>query len=141
MKTIHYLCLLSFVLLTAACHAQPAKTTKTDLSVAEFDKLSKETPDALIVDVRSPVEYVEGYIPNAVNIDWNGKYYTQVKGTMDKNKTYFLYCLGGTRSEEMADDLRKEGFTKIYTLKDGIEAWKKEGMPIATHNVNLRDKQ
>lgn len=140
MKSLFSICVILLTIATAGCKAQ-TQTPKYDLTVAEFDKLSKETPNAVIVDVRSPVDYVEAYIPNAVNIDYNGKYWTQVIGTLDKTKPYFLYCYAGVSSVEAGDVLRKEGFTQIYNLKGGFDAWQKANMPTAKHDVNLRSKQ
>ena len=141
MKSLFSICVILLSFAIVGCKAQTATTPTYDLTVKEFDKLSKETPDAVIADVRSPVDYVEGYIPNAVNIDYTGKYWTQVIANIDKTKPYFLYCLGGNRSAEAAEVLRKEGFAKVYVLQGGYTAWQAAGMPTATHNVNLRDKQ
>ena len=140
MKSFISLYILVLSLATLGCKAQAVDTNKTHLTVQEFDKLSKEIPEALIVDVRSPVEYVEGYIPNAVNIDYNGKYWLQVVNTLDKEKTYFLYCASGMRSDEAGAYMESQGITKIYYLDKGFDAWVSANMPTAKHDINLRDK-
>lgn len=140
MKSLLSICVILLTVATVGCKAQTT-TPKYDLPVAEFDKLSKETTNAVLVDLRSPVDYVEAYVPNAVNIDYNGKYWNQVIGTLDKTKPYFMYCYAGVSSLEAADTLRAQGFTQIYTLKGGFAAWQKADMPTARHDVNLRSKQ
>jgi rhodanese-related sulfurtransferase len=141
MRTFISLSILFLSLVTIGCKAQTAQPHKTHLSVEEFDKLSKEIPEALIVDVRHPVEYVEGYIPNAVNITYDGKYWLQVVNTLDTAKTYFLYCASGIRSTDAGAYMESQGIKKIYYLQPGYDGWLRAGMPTATHNVNLRDRQ
>jgi rhodanese-related sulfurtransferase len=141
MKTFISLSILLISLTSIGCKAQSAQPHKTDLSVEEFDKLSKEIPDALIVDVRNPVEYVEGYIPNAVNITYDGKYWLQVVNTLDTAKTYFLYCASGIRSKDAGAYMESQGIKKIYYLEPGYDGWVRANMPTAKHNVNLRDRQ
>ncbi|GAH95493.1 unnamed protein product, partial [marine sediment metagenome] len=48
---------------------------------------------------------------------------------LDKNKAYLVYCRTGGRSKAAVDLMKELGFGQIYNISDGINDWKKEGMP------------
>ena len=41
-----------------------------------------------------------------------------------------LYCKGGVRSVRAAVKLYNAGYRNLCSLKGGIDAWKKEGLPV-----------
>lgn len=44
--------------------------------------------------------------------------------TLDKTKTYLLYCRSGKRSKEGMALMKESGFTKLYDLEDGFSNWR-----------------
>lgn len=112
----------------SACNSQSEGYVLDPLA---FDQKIGNTPDAIILDVRTPGEFAEGYINKAVNIDFRDTKFDATLKNMDKSKPYFVYCLSGGRSGEAAKIMRSQGFEKVYELKGGILAWKKEKMPLA----------
>ena len=107
-------------------------STKTDLSPSEFSKQLKETENPTILDVRTPGEFGEGHIQNALNIDWNGASFDAQVSKLDKNKTVFVYCLSGGRSGSAASQLRSNGFKNVLELDGGMMAWRSAGLPETT---------
>ncbi len=102
-----------------------------ELSPRDFsDRLSK-TQGALLLDVRSPEEYAEGHLKNALNINRNDERFETTCDKLDKKKTVFVYCLKGGRSASAAAYLRQSGFTHVYELQGGIEAWTNEKLPLS----------
>ncbi|WP_299532732.1 rhodanese-like domain-containing protein [Ulvibacterium sp.] len=78
-----------------------------------------------LVDVRSPVEYQNGHIKNAVNIDFfDSVNFERSFGMMDKGNPVYLYCRSGSRSRQASHKLARMGFVKIYDLKGGYMRWK-----------------
>lgn len=75
---------------------------------------------AILIDVRSPQEYNEGHLPEALNIP---EYeIRKVKNEMPKlNQQIVVYCQYGGRSREAYNMLRKMGYTNVYSLKGGLE--------------------
>jgi rhodanese-related sulfurtransferase len=134
MNRILTLSISVFVFSFLGCLNGQTQAVKTDLTAREFDKKIKELDNEVIVDVRSSGEFVDGAIPEAVNIDWNGKYWTQVIAGLDKNKPYLLYCYSGGRSTDAAEAMRKAGFKDVYNLDGGIEAWRKAELPEVKQN-------
>ena len=88
----------------------------------------KEKLDAssggVIVDVRTPVEWEEGIIPNAVlnNIHEQQGFMNYVE-SLDKEKEYFIYCRSGARSGNACAYMDSLGFTNTYNLTGGIMNW------------------
>ena len=88
----------------------------------------KEKLDAssggVIVDVRTPVEWEEGIIPNAVlnNIHEQQGFMDYVE-SLDKEKEYFIYCRSGARSGNACAYMDSLGFTNTYNLTGGIMNW------------------
>jgi thioredoxin len=95
-----------------------------------FDKLNA-TQKAQLIDVRTPEEFQEGSIANAINIDWNGSDFVNQLASLDKNAPVFIYCLSGGRSAEASQALLDNGFQEVYELKGGFMAWNNAGLPLA----------
>lgn len=100
------------------------------LSTFDFEKLIKENPEIVLLDVRTPAEFSEGHIPGAINIDaMNPDFVKSVKTLIPVNKKIALYCRSGRRSADAASRLKEAGYT-TYDLDGGILAWEKTGLPV-----------
>ncbi len=84
----------------------------------------------VIIDVRTPQEYADGYIENALNLDFNGKTFRDELDKLDRNKTYLIYCRTGRRSAGARDMMAELGFMKVYNMTGGTVQWAKEGLPM-----------
>jgi len=86
-------------------------------------KIMNEHKNYVIVDVRTPDEYKEGHIPNAINIPnetINETVYNKLK---DKNQLILIYCRSGSRSRQAAYKMQKLGYTNLVDF-GGIINWK-----------------
>jgi len=108
-----------------------AQEVKESLDAKAFKSKLDTTPDAVLLDVRTPEEVSKGTIPGAVNIDFNNSDFEKKIQGLDKTKTYFVYCAKGGRSSQAVDQMSAAGFTRIYNLTDGIVGWKEAGLPVA----------
>ena len=115
-------------------------SSKTDLSPSEFSKQLKETENPTILDVRTPGEFGEGHIQNALNFDWNGSSFDAQVSKLDKNTTVFVYCLSGGRSGSAASQLRSNGFKNVLELDGGMMAWRSAGLPETTDSKVVKSK-
>ncbi len=93
-----------------------------DLGGQVFKKMYKETPGAVLLDVRTPGEFSSGHISGAKNIDFTSSSFGSKIAALDKSKTYFLYCRSGARSGGACNAMAAEGF-KVYNLAGGIGSW------------------
>jgi thioredoxin 1 len=117
------------ILFIYACSTGHAQSNPNLLPPTEFKKKVEVTEKAIILDVRTPEEYQDGHLANAVNMNWNDDAFDKQIKTLDKNSPVFVYCYGGGRSSSAAKELRKQGFTNVYDLKGGMEAWRETGLP------------
>ncbi len=84
--------------------------------------------DVQILDVRTPAEFNQGHLANAMHANWNEKeeFMRRIEA-LDKNEPVYIYCLSGRRSAEAANLMREKGFTQVTELQGGINAWKQAG--------------
>ena len=80
--------------------------------------------NTLVIDVRTPVEFSESHIKNAINIDYFSKSFSETISKLDKQKTILVYCAAGGRSTSACSDFKKLGFKKVYNLIGGYDDWK-----------------
>ncbi len=104
-----------------------------NLSMGEATSLIEKNwnnRDFVVLDVRTPAEYQEGHVPNAVMIDFRSPSFRDDLDRLDRGKTYLVYCRTGNRSTSALKVMRELGFQKTFHLQGGITKWKEEGMRI-----------
>lgn len=89
------------------------------LPYAKFIKKARKA-NAVVLDVRTPREYEAGHLENAVLIDFNAPGFLNQINTLDKEKTYLLYCRSGNRSGKALKIMKNEGFERVYHLEGGV---------------------
>ena len=132
--TATFLNLLFIGFLFASCNGQTNAKYESIEAVTFAEKI-KSTPQAAIIDVRTPEEFAGQHINNAVNIDWNGDNFEEKLGKYDKSKAIFVYCMSGGRSKKASERLSVLGFTKIYELQGGIMKWNAAGLSIPSDKI------
>lgn len=131
---LYFSSLLLIILLTVNCKGQVSNITET-LPATTFAEKIKTTPNAPIIDVRTPEEYSSQHIENAENINWNSDNFDIQIQKLDKTKPVFVYCMSGGRSKKAAAKLEELGFSKIYDLEGGILKWNSAGMDIPSYKI------
>lgn len=110
------------------------KNTKSfnysELSFSDFEKNLKNDSNYIIVDVRTPKEYRNGHMKNAINVSYFGTTFTDSVKKLNKTKTIYMYCQTQHRSPLASKKMKKLGFSKIIDLKGGFMKWENNQMPI-----------
>ncbi len=80
-----------------------------------------------VIDVRPADKFAAGHIVDARNIEREALLQSpdQIKG-----KNAVLVCDTGAESGECAARLRKEGLENIFSLRGGLDEWRKENLPL-----------
>jgi phage shock protein E len=112
MKNISLLVLLLFT--------QISCTQTKSMSITELTP--QDVENAVLVDVRTPEEYAEGHLPNAINIDWYDENFMDEFKDIDRNKTIYVYCKKGGRSASAAEMLNSSGYKNVIDLLGGYDA-------------------
>ena len=79
-----------------------------------------------LFDVRPDDERALASIAQAKKLDAAGQKYV---ASLDKKTAIALHCHHGGRSRNAAEQLLRAGFTNVYNLEGGIEAWSREVDP------------
>lgn len=106
-----------------------AKETASELQAEELEKWYEDGEDFVVLDLRNDYEIASGRFdrtidPGLANFRDLPKKIGQLSSL--KNKKIVAVCTGGIRCEKATCLLKKEGFTNIYQLKDGIHTYMKE---------------
>ncbi|MGB8436822.1 MAG: rhodanese-like domain-containing protein [Burkholderiales bacterium] len=103
------------------------------LAPREAFEFLHNTPQALLVDCRSEMEYLfVGHPAGALHVSWNDgpdwevnpHFVGQVKkvaGTNHAHRPIVLICRSGNRSIEAGEALERSGFTNVYNVLHGFE--------------------
>ena len=89
---------------------------------------NQNNPDFVIIDVRTPEEFAEEHIENAINLDYYSETFRDELNKLDKNKTYVVYCRSGKRSGNALTIMKELNFREAYNI-GGIIQWKAAGLP------------
>jgi rhodanese-related sulfurtransferase len=84
----------------------------------------KDDPRFIILDVRTPAEYKGGHIKNAVLLDYYSKTFVVGLKSLDKAKTYLVYCRSGNRSQKTLLLMKNMAFQEVYNMGQGIAGWR-----------------
>ena len=98
-----------------------AKTSgsKTGGGNTDFMSTFAHAENAVLVDVRTPEEYAEGHIANAVNINFYDPAFVEKMKALGTDKKFFIYCRSGNRSGQALRALAGAGLTAQH-LEGGI---------------------
>lgn len=107
------------LLFTIAGFTQNQITLELD---AFYSKIKAEKNPQLI-DARSPEEFAINHLNGAVNFNLETKNYAEYVAKLDKSRPVFIYSIGAGRSNLLAKELLKNGFTEVHDLQGGIAAW------------------
>ena len=120
--------------------AEPdASIVLTDPTVTPFSLITNDQAIAMmaaddsvvLVDVRTPAEYAQGHIADAVNVDFEGADFASAIGELPADGRYIVYCRSGNRSAQALIAMRDAGFSDVYDM-GGLQAWMANGHPIVT---------
>lgn len=100
------------------------------ISVSDARAMMQSSSNVLVIDVRTPEEYVQGHLKGAINIPLSDL--PPRIEALEQNRPILVYCQTGYRSAQASSILVKAGFTKVYNLEGGIIAWINSGYPTVT---------
>ncbi len=86
--------------------------------------------NGLVVDVRSSEDFREGHIPGSVNVPMD-----RLLDRLEQIKSHqelpvILVCNMGTNATAASRQLKEHGFTQVYRLAGGIQAWRGDNLPV-----------
>lgn len=117
-KILAALCL---ALLLAGCTSLDS-AGYTQVSSEKAAQLMADYDDEIVLDVRTPEEYAQAHIPDAINVPNEEIGKDAVAQLPDKDQLILVYCRSGNRSKEAAQKLADQGYTNVIEF-GGIKDW------------------
>ena len=93
------------------------------------DKFEELGENDLILDVRSPGEFLSGHIKGARNQDHETV--AQIADELKGHNTVYVHCKMGGRAKMASETLENAGLTNIVCVGNGgMERWGEMGWPV-----------
>jgi adenylyltransferase/sulfurtransferase len=109
-----------------------AKEKDFEISVEETHQLLREKELIALLDIREKEEIALGYIEGSIFLR-QGLLHDKVESVLpDKNAPVVVCCAGGIRSLAAVKLMREKGYTHVYSLAKGINAWKEAGYEVVS---------
>jgi rhodanese-related sulfurtransferase len=118
---------IASLLALSGCDEKQGTAQKTTVSPREvYERRMDEK--VLIIDVRTPAEFKQERIEQAVNkpLDSIEKWVNE----LPKDKTIYFVCRSGSRSGIAQRIAAQRGYTDAYNMAGGMIAWRREGLPV-----------
>ncbi len=105
----------------------------TAIDVNAAKEFVARNENAVIMDVRTPIEYEMSHITGSVNVSVQDESFNNMVIALDPNKTYIVHCTKNPddgRSSRALETLKSLGFKHLYSLEGSYVAWKDAELPL-----------
>jgi len=138
-----FLCLLVYLTIGQFVHAQTVtphcngflfdqlvkKSLSFSIPTIDVQDLFVHRAEYLLLDARAKEEFAVSHIEGALYIGYE-PINTEVLRPIDRNQPIAVYCSIGYRSEKVAEQLQKIGFTKVVNVYGSIFEWINRGYKV-----------
>jgi rhodanese-related sulfurtransferase len=114
----------AFILASAMGCGKAEVMTKGEMTVTEFKEWRKNTPQAMVIDVREPEE-LRGELkalPEVKNVPLSQL--VSRWREIPKDQPVALICRSGNRSEQAKKFLLSKGYSKVINVLGGMQAYR-----------------
>jgi glyoxylase-like metal-dependent hydrolase (beta-lactamase superfamily II)/rhodanese-related sulfurtransferase len=109
-------------------HGMPIENL-SPISAQDLRRQLDRQDSGVVVDVRTPEERLQGYIPGSLHIPMTDILSNGLE--MAKGGEMILACGTGYRANIVASRLKQDGFSHVHSLAGGLTAWQNAGYSIA----------
>lgn len=114
---------------------EEAKAEIAEITLEELKQRQQQGKPYTLIDVREDHEWEKGRLPGATHLGRGIIERDIEKLYPEKNTEMTLYCGGGYRSALAAKQLKKMGYSNIFSLSGGVRGWKDAGFPLVTDEI------
>lgn len=109
---------------------EDAKKRVREITVDNVKGKLDRNDEFLLIDVREDNEWQKDHLPEAIHLG-KGVIERDIEQRIpDLNAPIVLYCGGGFRSALAADNLRRMGYTNVFSMDGGIREWREKAYPL-----------
>ena len=114
--------LLSLLLLAGCAAPVDSEASYQQISMDEAIAIMESESDYIILDVRTPEEFADKHIPDAINVPNETIGTEDIPELPNKEQLILVYCRSGNRSKQASEKLAALGYTNIVEF-GGINDW------------------
>lgn len=106
----------------------------------QFDQLRAEQPGAILLDVRTRNEYVQGHIDGSTLVPLD-RLPASLAQLAAAESPIIVICHAGSRASTAATAIRRAGKADVHVLGGGVSSWASHGRKLSpgAKDVPLRD--
>jgi rhodanese-related sulfurtransferase len=93
---------------------------------------------AVVFDVRKSEEFAAGHIIDARNVPQADLAKQADSLKKFREKPVIVYCDSGTSASAAVSMLKEHGFTKVASLRGGLNAWRQENLPVVAESAKKK---
>ena len=116
------------------------KSNTKSIPYISVEELAIPKTKVILLDAREISEYNISHIKNAIHVGYD---FFDIKKTSllfkDKSAPIVVYCSLGIRSEDVAEQLKKAGYTNVKNLYGGIFEWKNKNKSVYSYQEKETD--
>ena len=111
------------------------KHNSESIPYISVQELAMPKTEAVLLDSRELIEFETSHLKDAIFVGYDEfNIETVTNKIADKSTTIVVYCSLGIRSEDIAEQLKNEGYTNVFNLFGGIFEWKNKNYTV--YNIN-----
>ena len=122
--------IVSLLLAPISTLASPPLQDISARTAAALIQENQSNPDFIILDIRTPKEFHAGHIQGARNIDFYAQSFAKEFRSLDRQKTYLIYCRSGNRSRQLMGAVEKMNFKQVFHMRSGLVDWVGQGFKL-----------
>lgn len=95
------------------------------------EALQNEKEDVILLDSREKKEFKTSHLKDAIYVGYDSFNLESVQPKLPNiDSKIVVYCSLGIRSEDIAEKLKKAGYTNVHNLYGGIFEWKNNDLEV-----------
>jgi rhodanese-related sulfurtransferase len=99
-------------------------------SISSQDLIRLMNQGALVLDIRKQEEFAQGHVNGAKHLSSEKILTAGDAFKRFKDKPVVVYCDSGSLAAAAVRQLNAQGFTKAFSLRGGLAAWRADNLPI-----------
>ena len=104
------------------------------------ETLNNEKENVILLDSREEKEFKTSHLQDAICVGYDSFNLASIKPKLpNKDSKIVVYCSLGIRSEDIAEKLKKAGYTNVFNLYGGIFEWKNNDLEVLNSQEKATD--
>jgi rhodanese-related sulfurtransferase len=105
--------------------------TQNSAAASPQDVIRLMNQNALVLDIRQQEAFAAGHVAGARHMPSDQILKAGETLKKQKDKPIVVYCESGPLAASAVRQLVAQGFTKVFSLRGGLAAWRTDNLPVA----------